>query len=158
MSATPVSRTRTAIVLLIAGAVLAGPANAWQNGEVIEGRATAKDGDGIVIRGTEIRMQGVAAPEDNSYRVDDGGPAATRALSELVDGETVTCRLDGSTARGRPVGICTLGGQDLGATLIRNGYARDCPRYSGGRYRAAEMQARADGEDLSDIYELPGYC
>ena len=154
----PLKRLRPALALFLAATVLSGPAVAWQKGQVIEGRATAKDGDGIVIRGTEIRMQGVAAPEDNGYRVDAGGPEATRALSSLVDGEVVTCRLDGSRTRGRPVGICTLDGQDLGAVLIRNGYARDCPRYSGGRYRAAEMQARAGGADLSGIYELPGYC
>lgn len=153
-SAQPIS----ILALCLASIAFTGPATAFQKGDVIEGRATAKDGDGIVIRGTEVRMQGVAAPEDNGYRVDAGGPEATRALSALVDGKIVTCRLDGTSARGRPVGVCYLDGQDLGAILIRDGYARDCPRYSGGRYRHLEMQARDEGDDLSSIYELPGYC
>ena len=152
------TRLPTAIALCLAGSLVSDPAVAWQKGEVIEGRATAKDGDGIVIRGTEVRMQGIAAPEDNGYRVEAGGPEATRALSSLVNGEIVTCRLDGTSARGRPVGICYLDDRDLGAVLIRNGYARDCPRYSSGRYRDLERQAQADGEDLSAIYDLPGYC
>ena len=152
------TRLCTALAFCLAGVLVSDQAAAWQKGEVIQGRATAKDGDGIVIRGTEVRMQGIAAPEDNGYRVDAGGPEATRALSILVNGKIVACRLDGTSARGRPVGICYLDGRDLGAALVRYGYARDCPRFSGGRYRDLERQARADGADLSIIYRLPGYC
>lgn len=139
-------------------ALIATAPHAFEAGQVIEGRATAKDGDGVVIDGVEVRMQGVAAPEDNAFRVDPGGPAATRALAGRIDGEIVQCELDGTQARGRPVGICFHDGDDLGALLIRQGYARDCPRYSGGRYRSEELQARQDGRDLSTAYELPGYC
>lgn len=140
--------------LFLAGTLLI----ACQTSEAMEGRATAKDGDGVVIGGVEVRMQGVAAPEDNGFRVDRGGPEATAALASLIDGENVRCELDGTQARGRPVGICYLDGQDLGAIMIRSGFARDCPRYSGGRYRSQEMEARQDDRDLSSIYDLPGYC
>lgn len=79
-------------------------------------------------------------------------------VARLVDGMRLTCELDGTLARGRPVGICYLNGEDIGALQVRQGFARDCPRYSGGRYKADESAARAAGLDLSQTYRLPGYC
>ena len=115
----PLERLRPALALFLVATVLSGPAVAWQKGQAIEGRATAKDGDGIVIRGTEIRMQGVAAPEDNGYRVDPGGPEATRALSSLVDGEVVTCPLDGSRPAVAPSADFPTASASSCASLLR---------------------------------------
>ena len=42
--------------------------------------------------------------------------------------------------------------------MVRQGYARDCPRYSGGRHAEAERQAAADGATIREVYPLPGYC
>jgi len=41
---------------------------------------------------------------------------------------------------------------------VRAGHACNCPAFSGGRYAAAEAEARAAGNDLSRIYDLPDYC
>ena len=144
--------------LLAALVVLAAPAQAFEPVAILTGVATAKDGDGVLFGRVEIRLQGVAAPEYNSRRKDEGGQEAYEALASLVDGHEVRCELDGTTAVKRPVGICYLGGEDLGAVLVQNGFARDCPRYSQGRYRAAEQGARQHGRDLSAIYPLPDYC
>ena len=59
----------------------------------------------------------------------------------LVRGETVTCQLNGERTYDRWVGVCYLGGQDIGAIAVANGHALDCRRYSGGRYRDLETPA-----------------
>jgi hypothetical protein len=42
--------------------------------------------------------------------------------------------------------------------MVRNGFARDCPRFSGGRHAEAERQAAAEGAAIGRVYPLPGYC
>lgn len=124
----------------------------------IEGTAVAKDGDDVVVNGIDIRLQGIAAPEDNGAKRELGGPESTASLHAIVDGKILRCEPDGTTARGRPVAVCFLGGRDVGKLQVLAGHARDCPRYSHGRYSAAESEARAGGRDLSAIYPLPRYC
>lgn len=125
---------------------------------VLSGVGTAKDGDDVIVEGIDIRLQGIAAPEDNGRKREPGGPEATANLHRLVDGKQLVCYPDGTKARGRPVATCTANGKDVGELQVKQGFARDCPRYSGGRYAAAEQRARAAGHDLSAIYALPGYC
>lgn len=125
---------------------------------VMQGIATVKDGDGVILNGTEVRLQGVAAPEDNEFKREPGGPESTANLRTLVEGKHIRCDLDGTRARGRPVGICYLGSLDIGEHQVRTGHARDCPRFSKGRYAKVEQEARAAGKNLSLIYPLPQYC
>lgn len=126
----------------------------------LSGVAEVRDGDGLLFGSVEVRLRGIAAPEDRRGRVDPGGKDATAALEALVSGRFVICYLDGTTAgrTGRPVGVCALDGQDIGLTMVQNGWARDCPNYSQGRYKDAERQARMNGKDLSKTYALPKYC
>ena len=49
-------------------------------------------------------------------------------------------------------------GADIAAVIVRRGLARDCARFSGGRYLAAETQAAAAGATIRTNYPLPGYC
>ena len=128
------------------------------NPPLIEGVASVKDGDGIVIDGTEIRLQGIAAPEDNAAKRERGGPESTANLRSFVEGNVARCELDGTRTRNRPVGVCIVQGTDIGEYQVRTGHARDCPRFSRGRYARAEQAARAAGRDLSAIYALPRYC
>jgi micrococcal nuclease len=125
---------------------------------LLEGTATAKDGDDLYVNGVDIRLQGIAAPEDNSRKRDPGGPEASANLHRIVDGKQVVCQPDGTKTRGRPVATCSIGGVDIGLLQVEQGFARDCPRFSGGRYAAAEQKARAAGRNLSASYALPGYC
>jgi micrococcal nuclease len=125
---------------------------------LIEGVATAKDGDDVIVQGIDMRLQGIAAPEDSSRRRDPGGAEATANLQRIVGGKIVACTPDGTKARGRPVVTCTVGDVDVGQLQVEQGFARDCPRYSKGRYASAELRARASGRDLSAIYPLPSYC
>ena len=122
---------------------------------VLTGPVThVRDGDTIVVSNTPIRLDGVAAPE----RKDPLGPQATAFMRNLVLGNEVRCELNGKKTYDRFVGRCFLGELDVGRELIRAGLARDCPRYSGGRYGVAEMDARRNGKDVSRVYRLPGYC
>ena len=149
--------TRT-LLILAALALTAGQASAFETVATLTGPARAKDGDGVLLWNIEIRLNGIAAPEDNRENVQPGGPEATAYLGDLIHGRTVACRLDGTSTRGRPVGRCFLEGRDLGELMVLNGHARDCPAYSGGDYAEAEALAQASGTDLSAIYELPPYC
>lgn len=117
-------------------------------GNEISGTAYAIDGDTIRIEGEgKVRLQGVAAPEKS----EQGGMEATDFMKRLVNGKDVRCQLDGSRTYDRRVGICFLEGADVGEAVIAAGLARDCPRYSDGRYRGAE------GRESARL-SLPGYC
>lgn len=149
-------------VMALAGAAqfaCAHGALAYETKAVISGIAGVKDGDGILFGDVEIRLQGIAAPEDNSKKTEPGGPEATANLKKLADGKLVVCHLDGTTASSnRPVGICYVDGHDLGALQVRQGFARDCARYSGRRYATDEVAAKAAGSKLAETYPLPSYC
>jgi micrococcal nuclease len=127
---------------------------------MLTGIAVAHDGDDLRFGRGQIRLRGIAAPEDYRGNREPGGPESTQHLADFVDGREVTCQLDGTTAgrSRRPVGTCFLDGEDIGALQVCAGHARDCPAFSGGRYAAVEAEARAAGRDLSRIYPLLGYC
>jgi endonuclease YncB( thermonuclease family) len=79
-------------------------------------------------------------------------------MVELVEGRTLRCELNGERTGDRCVGVCYLEGADIAAKMVAAGLARDCPRFSGGRYREAELQAAAAGATIGRTYRLPGYC
>ncbi len=145
-------------IILIA-ASLAAPFTAHAQA-VVAGTAHVVDGDTIHLAISEagkvvkVRLQGVAAPE----RSDAGGAEATRFVEQLAEGRQVRCELDGSRSKDRVVGVCFVGGEgvagggrDIGASVIEAGLARDCPRFSGGRYKALERPAAAG-------LPYPSYC
>ena len=72
-------------------------------------------------------------------------------MVDLVEGQTAVCDLTGECTHGRRVGFCYVDGQDIAEALIRAGLARDCPRYSRGRYAAVEQPASAG-------LPFPAYC
>jgi hypothetical protein len=65
------------------------------------------------------------------------------------------CELDGERTHDRCAGACYLDGADISEVLVHRGLARDCPRYSQGRYAEAELQAAAAGAKIGDDYLLP---
>jgi len=72
-------------------------------------------------------------------------------MADVINGKTVRCELDGTRTYDRVVGICFLGGRDIGETVITAGLARDCPRYSGGRYKNIEQPEAGS-------LTFPAYC
>lgn len=133
--------------LIIAAMLVASPASASQPGTVVEGRAIAIDGDTIRIGETRVRLNGVAAPELS----EDRGHEAKEAMAEILATGPVRCALTGATTYNREVGTCWIGTADVGALIIGRSLARDCPRYSGGRYAAVETEE-------SRRLPLPPYC
>jgi micrococcal nuclease len=113
-----------------------------------------RDGDTIVVGSMPIRLNGLAAPEGD----EPGGAEATKAMLELVQGRTLRCELDGERTHDRCVGVCYLEGEDISEVMVHRGVARDCPRFSQGRYAKAEHQAAAEGATIGGLYPLPEYC
>ena len=125
---------------------------------VMVGTVRVIDGDGLAFGQVQVRLRGIAAPEDSRRETHPDGPAASAALRELAQGQEAICVLDGSTANRRAVGVCFVDGLDVGAAMVGGGWALDCPAYSGGMYAAAEAAARSAGRDLARTYVRPGYC
>ncbi|MCP1337378.1 thermonuclease family protein [Futiania mangrovi] len=115
--------------------------------ETFSGRARAVDGDTLVVAGRRVRLDGIAAPE-----LDEARGAASRArMAALVQGKTVTCEDRGRDRYGRTVGRCFVEEEDVARLIVAAGLARDCPRYSRGRYAGDEVPA-------SRMLPFPGYC
>ncbi len=132
-------------------------------GAPIEGRAKIVDGDSLEIAGERIRLFGIDAPEGRQQCRDAKGAdyacgrEAARALTSLIGGRTVTCRMVTHDQYQRDVATCAVEGQDLGDAMVRSGHARDYPRHSRGRYAAAERDAREARRGLwAGEFENPG--
>lgn len=102
----------------------------------IEGRAQVLDGDTIQIGTTRIRLYGIDAFEgeqrctDSDARSYTCGGDATRALTELVEGEDVLCVPKGSDAYGRLLAVCRVTANDLSASMARSGHALAYTKYA----------------------------
>ena len=114
------------------------------------------DGDTLVLGGERVRLWGIDAPEDGQPCERDGklydcGASAQAALLELVAGRDLWCAVRDRDRYGRTVATCRVGGPDgpdLGASLVRAGWAVDYRRYSKGRYARDEASARRAGLGL----------
>lgn len=132
--------------------VAAAPAQAEAR-EFIGVVTKVRDGDTLEVNGVAVRLRGVTAPE----RSHPLGMLATQAMREFALGHRVTCWPDGTRSYDRIVAVCERDGVDLGAFLIFRGLARDCPRFSGGRYAALEREG-AQRTRIRELYPLPDYC
>lgn len=122
-------------------------------GAEIVGQASVIDGDTIEIHGQRIRLFGIDAPESRqscrkaavAYRC---GATAANSLSDFIDRRPVSCAQVDRDQYGRVVAVCTVSGIDLADWLVGHGLALDWPRYSAGRYAAAQERARRALEGL----------
>ncbi len=136
----------TALIALVASNA---PTIASANPTLLTGNVTkVRDGDTIEVGKIPIRLNGVSAPELQEPL----GPKSRLFMVELVYGKSVRCELNGDKSYDRFVGTCYLSDRDIGAAVVAAGLALDCPRFSGGKYRAVETKAAR-----SQI-KLPGYC
>lgn len=104
------------------------------------------DGDTIKLNGTIYRLWGIDAPE-TKQDCPDGWPAgrlATTHLQSLIAGRNVICERKDTDRYGRTVAVCRAGGEDLGAIMVRDGYAWAFVRYSRD-YAGQEERAKAAG-------------
>lgn len=152
--------TRERIIVWVGLALLVvatfGPwiAAAW-GAEPLVGRATVIDGDTIEIRGKRVRFDGIDAPESRQACTRDGeswrcGRDATFALDAFLAASRPTrCELTGDRSWDRWIGTCFRSdGKNVSEWLVTEGWALDWPKYSGGRYGAAQSAAEAAGNGL----------
>ncbi|MEQ1576695.1 MAG: thermonuclease family protein [Hyphomicrobium sp.] len=114
----------------------------------ITGRAIVIDGDTLDIGGQRVRLEGIDAPETSQTcgRAWVGwwscGKTASKALGSLIGDRRVDCQSQGRDKYGRILGICTVGGDELNAAMVRTGMAWAFVKYSTA-YIALEAQAKA---------------
>jgi endonuclease YncB( thermonuclease family) len=127
--------------------ILAAPAAAK---DVLVGRASATDGDSLVIADQRVRLHGVDAFEGEQTctsptgRTLPCGGEATQMLAKLVAGATVVCVRRDTDAYGRMVALCRAGEIDLAAAMVRRGHALAFRRF-GDDYAHDEAEAQAAG-------------
>lgn len=118
----------------------------------LTGRARAVDGDTLEVAGQKVRLFGIDAPEldqlcDRGGRRWACGAAARDALAGIVGRQRLACAVQDIDRYGRSVAVCSAGGEDVAALMVRQGMAIAYRRYSG-RYANAEAAARAEGIGL----------
>ncbi|WP_143435372.1 thermonuclease family protein [Henriciella aquimarina] len=117
--------------------------------DTVAGVASVVDGDTIEIHGKKIRLSGYDTPERGARC----GPVnvyqkAAFALSDFIGQRTVSCAVTGTDRWDRLVATCSVGGKDLGDFIVSEGWGRDWPQYSQGRYADEEKRARATKSGL----------
>jgi endonuclease YncB( thermonuclease family) len=115
--------------------------------ESITGQARIVDGDTLAIGETKIRFFGIDAPETDQVCLDQQaaswncGVVARDKLIEHVNNRPVSCTPSGVDRYGRTLAVCSVGGEDLNAWMVREGFALAFVRYSK-TYVAEEAEAR----------------
>lgn len=113
----------------------------------VVGVASVIDGDTIEIHGQRIRLYGIDAPEASQPCDLDGRPwrcgqASANALAEYIGRRTVACEPRDRDRYGRLVAACSVGGANMSAWMVREGWAVAYRRYSQD-FVADEATARA---------------
>lgn len=106
---------------------------------------TITDGDTLKLNGVTYWLWGIDAPETKQDCPDGwaAGRLATTHLQALIAGRNVICERKDTDHYGRTVAICRAGGEDLGALMVRDGYAWAFVRYSAD-YVSQEALARRE--------------
>lgn len=107
----------------------------------ISGPAYAIDGDTIIVLDSarhfttlRVRLHGIDAEELSEPH----GYQAKVSLQQIIQGG-VGCKLTGEVSYNRHIGTCyNQDGLDVGAEMVRLGFALDCAHYSGGQYKPLE--------------------
>ncbi|MBL8572562.1 MAG: thermonuclease family protein [Hyphomicrobiaceae bacterium] len=158
-------RRPVGLIPLLVGAAIAGAgAYVGKHGldpgkpsQYLLGQATVVDGDTLVVQGRKVRLIGIDAPETDQ---DCGSPSgnygcgveARRHLVKLIGALPVMCDGKQDDRYGRLLAVCVVGGRDLNAAMVRDGWAVSYR----GNYRAEEQAARTAFSGLwSGDFVLP---
>lgn len=141
------SRNSAAAAALALVVAVSGPAAAAGN------PTRVIDGDGFELAGQSVRLWGIDAPELRQECSADGrrypcGEKAKAALTAFLRAAAPICETVNRDRFGRQVARCEVSGEDLGALMVRSGWAVDWPRYSKGAYAADQDAAEAAGRGL----------
>ena len=102
----------------------------------LTGKPSITDGDTIRMGKTRIRLHGIDAPESKqSCRDGEGkkwacGREATFRLANLIGKNWVTCEPKDLDRYKRVVAVCFVGGKDINALMVRDGWALAYRQYS----------------------------
>ena len=133
------------IAILVLGAIYLLPSGLP---EALNGPAFVIDGDSLEIVGRRVRLYGIDAPERDQECRRDGrnwacGQDAGVALRRKINGRAVNCEPIEFDQYDRILARCRVGGEDLNAWLVRNGWA-----VSFGSYRDDENEARSNRQGI----------
>ncbi len=123
-----------------------------QAGNEIVGKARVIDGDTLEVGGHAVRLYGIDAPDTAQACTSDGrswpcGENAAFALAYATAEHWLRCEEKGRDAAGPIVAVCYAGPYDVGARLVREGWARADPAVSSG-YADEEAQAKRTGAGI----------
>nr|WP_238481838.1 thermonuclease family protein [Pinisolibacter aquiterrae] len=109
---------------------------------ILAGRARLADGDSVTIAGVRLRLVGIDAPELAQTCGRDGratacGEEARAHLEALIGGRPLDCAWERLDKYGRGLARCRAGSTDLGAAMVRDGWA-----LAYGDHEAEEAEAR----------------
>lgn len=92
----------------------------------------ATDDDVVRLNGASWRLHGVDLPDPDQVCTDGwrAGEMSRAALRRLTEGAKVECKHTVKDHYGRPAASCSINGEDLGATLVRQGMAWASLRYT----------------------------
>lgn len=124
--------------------------------------ARAVDGDTLDVAGQRMRLWGIDAPElaqtcqGTNGHVYECGRDAAAVLAELIRGKQLTCKPKGNDRYHRIVAVCSTESGDIGAEMVRRGWAVDYPRYSRGAYAAQQAEAKTARAGIwAGRFEMP---
>ena len=125
----------------------------------LSGLARVIDGDTLEVNGVRVRLDGIDAPEQDQPCRSRGrrwlcGLEAARVLSNLLRGGQVACEVRGRDQYGRVVATCSIGGRDINAWMVEEGWALAYRRYSHA-YVVQEVLARSEGRGLWRSHFVP---
>ena len=111
---------------ILAASILLAPLPA--HSEVLEGVATAIDGDTIDMTGTRVRLIGIDAPEATQTCLRDGvewncGSEASASLGSMLSERPIVCVSVATDIYGRKVARCRTRVIDLAQEQLRRGMA-----------------------------------
>ena len=154
---------RTLLDALLFAAVLAVVTIVLDRLQVLDigtGNATVKDGDSLVLKGIEVRLHGIDAPEYNqSCNALTGefpcGREAAKALRNLLRGRTINCRSIETDRYGRAVSICRDGGLEINREMVQQGWAVAYIRHTVSYVRAQQEAKSAKRGIWQGRFEMP---
>ena len=134
----------------------------------ISNNITVTDGDTIRMDGERIRIWGIDAPElkQSCLQADHSwfcGIKAREAFLKFIEGASLRCEVVHKDRYSRKVSRCFIistdsrvNGKDIGAEMVRSGWALDYERYSRGTYALEQEEARrAERGIWSGKFDLP---
>lgn len=116
-------------------------------------RVVVLDGDSLRLKGRDIRLYGIDAPEyGQSCQLANGksykcGRDARTFLRKLVAGHSVKCRQIDLDRYDRDIAVCTAGETELNLAMVESGWAVAYLSHSF-NYARAEKKARKAGRGI----------